>query len=583
MKRLALISLAAVSALSWGQSYSKAGIVPRNVVDFVEKPGSMEFTGRLIARPLQKQAYARLGVSEATAAFNHTLAESQLADLAIGHINEIDCFIVKVPQGETENTLAKRLMQTGLFEYVEPDYRVFPAFVPNDPQLPNQWSHANNQSTNAWDICWGNSAVTVAVTDTGVHVTHEDLVTPRLPGANSATAVDTNTVKTEAVDGVQWIKDLHGHGTHTSGIVAAAGNNSKGVCGVTIADTKEFMVRVSDNAGGGSSLSALSIGALWAAQHGARIVSTSYTGVQNAIMGTTGTTIKNDYNALWFYAAGNDGGNYGSAYDWPDVMIVGSIDSNSQRSSFSAYGVFTDVFAPGGDILSTYWTNDTVTNLYGNMSGTSMATPFAAGVGAMVLAENPAYSAQRVQDIVTRSSITMNSAANYGWGRVNLWNAMGRIPNNVKIDLGQFVSGGLSSMNRADGNSYVVQKAFVPAFTSPKIQVVTEHNVPAYASNNYGEIDVLNKLSMSTTNSSFTQYVQLYNFSTSSYETIGNSVVTGNPYEAVKTVNSNNFANYIQNGIVRTRTQIFQTGFVPVANYSANFDQVTVRTLRATE
>lgn len=583
MKRLSLLSIALVASVGWTQTKSPEALVPRNTLDFVEKPGVMEFTGRLIARPLQKDALMRLGVSAGAAEFNHVLAESALADTTIGHIKEIDCYIVKVPAGHTENTFAKQLMKTGLFEYVEPDYRVYPAFVPNDPQLVNQWAHTDNQSTNAWDICRGSSAVTISITDTGVHVTHEDLVTPRLPGANSATATDVSNVKTEAVDGISWIKDLHGHGTHTSGIAAASGNNGLGVCGVNLSGTKEFMVRVSDNAGGGSSLTALTIAALWSAQHGARIISTSYSGVQNSVIGTTGTTIKNNHNSLWFYAAGNDGGNYGAAFDWPDVVIVGSIDQGDGRSGFSAFGVFTDVFAPGGDILNTFWTNDSVNNLYASLSGTSMATPFAAGLGAMVLSQNPSYSAQRVEDIVTRSSITMNNANNFGWGRVNLWNAMGRVPNSVQLNLGQVVSGGVTDLYRVDGSSYVVQKAFVPTVGSAKVQIVTEHNVPAYAANNYGEIDIMATVSVNTTMSSFTQQYQLFNFTTGQYETVGSGVVTGSVFEADKTVTAANFANYIQGGKVKVRSQLFQTGFVPVGNYQASYDQITVRTLRATQ
>lgn len=582
MKRIPILALAVCSALGWSQSRAPMAFAPRNTITFVERPGVMEFTGKMIARPLQVSAWARMGVSPATAEFQHASAEASIGDLIVGHIKETDCYIIKVPTGDTENTLAKSLMATGLFEYVEPDYRVFPAFVPNDPQLTNQWSHSDNQSVNAWDICRGNSAVTIAVTDTGVHVTHEDLIAPRLPGANSASAVDITDVKTEVVDGVSWIKDLNGHGTHTSGIAAASGNNGLGVCGVNISGTKEFMVRVSDSGGGGASLSALQLGALWSAQHGARIVSTSYTGVQNSSIGTTGTTLKNNYNTLWFYAAGNDGGNYGSAFDWPDVVIVGSIDQNDQRSGFSAYGVFTDVFAPGGNILSTYWTSDAINNIYAFQSGTSMATPFAAGLGALVLSENPSYSAQRIEDIVTRSSITMNDSAFYGWGRVNLWNAMGRVPNSIQTSLGLVTSGGLSDLYRVDGSSLVIQKAFVPSVGSPKVQFVTEHNVPAYTGNNYGEIDILATVSVNTTMTSFTQQYQLFNFTTGQFETVGSGPVNGTVFEVDKTVNASNYANYIQGGKVRVRTQLFQTGFVAASSYQANYDQVVVRTLRAT-
>lgn len=580
MKNLTLAALAVVANISFAQT--QMDFVPRNVLNFAEKAGVMEFSGNMIVRPLQVSAYKRLGMTPAAAELNHVLAEAKIADIITKYISPIDVYVVKIPNGYNENSYARELMKTGLYEYVEPDYTVFPAYTPNDPQLVNQWSHTDNNSTNAWEICRGNSAVTIAITDTGVHVTHEDLVGSRLPGANSATAADVSTVKTEAVDGVAWIKDLHGHGTHTTGIAAATGNNALGVAGVNLEGTKHYMVRVSDSSGGGSSLSALSIAALWASTHGARIISTSYTGVQNSIMGTTGTTVKNN-NALWFYAAGNDGLNYGAAVDWPDVQIIGSIDNTDLRSSFSAYGIFTDCFAPGGNILSTVWNSDTVTNSYTFMSGTSMATPYAAGIAAMVLSENPAYSAQRVQDIVNKSSITMNNASLYGWGRVNLWNAMGRVPNSINVSLGNYSSGVLADLNRAEGSSYVLNRGLVPTLTSPKFQFVTQHNVPNYAGNNYGEIDVISKVSMSTSNNSFTLVHQILNVSTGQYETIGSTLVTGNVFEAVKTVNQATYANYISGGVVSIRTQVYQTSTVPTLLYSASIDQITVRTLRETE
>ncbi len=582
MRILALLALSAITVSAWSQSVkgTRMDFVPRVRLSFTERPGVEEFTGRMIARPLQRAAWKRMGIDDVAADFRRMDAEAKLADLEIGYIAPIDCYIIRVPNGMTENSLSRELMRTGLYEYVEPDYRVYPAFVPNDPYLSLQWSHTDNNSTAAWDICRGNSAFTVGLTDTGVHVAHEDLITGRVHGANSATATGLNDVKTEDVYGSSVVKDLNGHGTHTTGIAAATGDNGLGVCGVNITGTHHLMVRVSDNSGGGSSLSALSIGALWAAANGCRVVSTSYTGVQNSIMGTTGTTMKYQYNAVWCYAAGNDGGNYGAQYDWPDVTIVGSIDQNDTRSYFSAYGIFTDVFAPGNNIYSTWWSSDNLTNTYEYDSGTSMATPYAAGVATMILSQNPTYSAQRVEDVLYRSCITMNDANNYGWGRVNLWNAMGRVANSATATIGSVVSGSVTDLYRVEGNTLVVKPGITPNSQTPPVQLVTIHNVPAYANNNYGEISVEATLSTDTPGG-FGQNLQLYNWRTGQFETLATGPVTGSYFEGVKTVNSTNYSDYISGGTVKVRTQVYVAGPIDKSTWNAKFDQINVRVLRA--
>jgi subtilisin family serine protease len=557
--------------------------VPLNQVRFVEKQGVLEFTGRMHVRPLQREFYRRLGLSDFTAQAQHVAAEGKIAGFTIGVIEPIDVYIVTIPKGFNENTLAKELMSTGLYEYVEPDYMAYPVFTPNDPLLGSQWSHTNNNSTEAWDICRGNAALTVGITDTGVHVAHEDLTGNRVSGANSATATNIGNVLTEAVNGVAIVKDLNGHGTHCTGIAAAMGNNAKGVCGANIDGTRHLMVRVSNSSGGGSSFTALSVGAMWAAANGCRVVSTSYTGVQQSVMGTTGTTIKNTYNAVWCYAAGNDGGTYGAAVDWPDVTIVGSIMSNNAISGFSARGEFIDVMAPGSGILSTWWSNDAVINSYATLDGTSMATPFAAGVATMILAENPGYTAQRVEDILYRTCINNGAAATQGWGRVNLWNAMGRKANSMNIGPGFLVSGVLADLFRIEGNTVVVRPGLVANLSTPPIQVETVHNVPAYANNNFGEIDIMTKASLVGATGVVNQRLQIFNFTSGLYENVAVGPVNGNFFEGVKAVNAGNFANYISGGTVKVKVQAFLAGPVSNANWRVGFDQINVRVLRATQ
>lgn len=591
MKNLSLLALAALAGTSMAQNFKgyQMDFVPANKTQFKEVKGVMEFTGRMHARPNQVVTWQRMGLTEFGAQMKREAAVAKIQDIEAGYIEPIDVYIINVPKGMNENQLAKQLMKTGLYEYVEPDYMVYPQFTPNDPSLGSQWSHTNNNSTNAWDICRGNSAVKIGITDTGVHCGttgangHEDLKTRRVLGGNSATATTLANVKTEAALGSSIVKDLNGHGTHCTGIAAATGNNGLGIAGVSLEGISHMMCRVSDSSGGGSSFTALTLGALYCASQGARVVSTSYSGFSQSVIGTTGTTMKNTYNAVWCYAAGNDGGTYGAAFDWPDVTIVAAIDSGSNLAGFSARGVAIDLSAPGVTIFSTWWSSDTVVNTYANLDGTSMATPYAAGVASMILAVNPGYTAQRVQDILYKScNLQAAGSASTGWGRVNLWNAMGRKANTVTLDTGQVVSGVVADLWRIEGNELVVKPFIVANSSIPPVQVVTEHDATVYSANNYSEIAIMTKCRLIGASGAMTQNLQIWNFTSGAWENVGSGSVSNTFFEAVKTVNSGNVTNYISAGKIRSRVQ-FVPGPLSNANWSIGIDQINQRALRATE
>src|SRR5207237_949281 len=156
------------------------------------------------------------------------------------------------------------LMGTSAYQYVEPDWICYPQLTPNDPFFGSQWHHATIHSEKAWDVLTGSSSITIAITDTGVDHTHPDLMALLVPGYN---AVD-NLAETSGGQ----TNDVNGHGTHVAGDAAAAGNNGIGVSGVGW-NFRIMPIRVSNVSGGGSSSSALSAGARWAADHGAKVIS----------------------------------------------------------------------------------------------------------------------------------------------------------------------------------------------------------------------------------------------------------------------------------------------------------------------
>jgi len=382
-----------------------AGLDGAPLADFAEIPGEHEFSGRLIVRPAQ-------GLD----AEHDAAARARVADLAVEYFAQTDEYIVKVPagraRGEGENTLSRDLMATGLYQYAHPDWICYPLeTIPNDPSYPSEWHHPVIQSPRAWDLSRGSLSVVCAFTDTGIDLTHPDLAGHRVPGYNAVTDL-------AEVDGGD-VSELNGHGTHVSGCAAAIGNNEIGVAGVGW-DLSIMMVRVALDGGGGAYLSDILEGARWAIEHGARVASSSYSGVSDEAVGTTGTYIKS-IGGLYLYAAGNSGSNL-SWFDYPDTIVVGATTYGDEKAWFSSYGLAVDVYTPGVDILSTCWGGG-----YCYSSGTSMATPIANGVIGMIWSVAPSLTAQQVEDILFTTSDDLGDAGNdtfWGWGRANVYEAV---------------------------------------------------------------------------------------------------------------------------------------------------------------
>ena len=372
-------------------------------VPFVEQPGSLEFSGSLIVRMRQD-----LALDEEAA------ARAMMSALSARHNAVVDYYIAHAPigrggvdAGESENTLSQTLMATGLFEYAVPNWICYPLETPNDPQYGAQWHHPQINSSAAWDITHGDAGVVVAFTDTGIYKAHSDLAGKIVNGYDAYNNISED-------DGGS-VDDIHGHGTHVAGCAAAVTNNSNGVAGVNW-DARIMMVRVAIDGSGGAYMEDLIEGAQWAIEHGAKIVSASYSGVGYAPIQTMGAYI-HSIGGIYMYAAGNDGRNL-SGFDWNDVIVVGASTYGDARASFSAYGTAVDVFAPGVDIGST--TRD---GGYGWWSGTSMATPVTNGVASMIWAADPTLSNLEVEQILFETCFDLGQAGNdstYGWGRVDV-------------------------------------------------------------------------------------------------------------------------------------------------------------------
>lgn len=289
---------------------------------------------------------------------------------------------------------------------VEADMPVAVEATATDPKRPQQWALNNVSFESAWETANG-AGTTIAVVDTGVRATHEDLGSKTEAGADFVTP-----------GGGTGCFDPHGHGTHVAGIASASTNNGKGVAGGS-PGSHIMPVRVLDANGSGWT-SDVTAGIIWAADNGADVVNLSLGGsgysssmraaVQNAVSdGVVVTAASGNANSS---TPSYPGG-------FPEALTVASTTSSNTRSGFSNYGPHVDVAAPGSGILST---GGAANNAYVTMSGTSMATPYAAAAAAVVKSACPSASANDVVAALTATASDLGAAGfdNYfGHGLIN--------------------------------------------------------------------------------------------------------------------------------------------------------------------
>jgi subtilisin family serine protease len=284
--------------------------------------------------------------------------------------------------------------------YAEPDYTRVAAAVPNDPFLSDLWGldspQAGIDALRAWDLV-GAAGAPVGMVDSGADLEHPDLA-PNLwrnPG-ESGQGRETNRVDDDgnglADDwgGWDWVEDdndptdRNGHGTHVAGTIAAQGNDRRGIAGVAWEGAILPLRILNERAVG--SVSGLVQAYAYARTESIPIVNASvedahYSRSEYAAMAAAPDT-------LFVVAAGNDGADldrtpaYPCGYGLENVICVAASGRDGALAEFSNYGArAVDLAAPGAGILSTW-----VGGGWRLQSGTSMAAPHVAGVGALVSA-----------------------------------------------------------------------------------------------------------------------------------------------------------------------------------------------------
>jgi len=255
---------------------------------------------------------------------------------------------------------------------------------------------------------------------------------------------------------------VHPHGTHCAGCAAAIGDNNEGVVGMGW-NFKIMPIRTSNSSGGGAMISDMMDGARWAAEHGAKTASVSYSGVDSTdSIGTTGTYLKT-IGSLLLYAAGNEGREINSL-DFPDVIVVAASDESDLKAGFSNYGSMVDLMAPGVNILATVPGGG-----YEAWSGTSMATPIVNGGLAMIWSANPDLTPDDVQNVLFDNCDRVGDPAQIGHGRINQYANVYAADLGPRIELpavtatplvGTHTTGVLAGLHTAqDGQTYAVQSA----------------------------------------------------------------------------------------------------------------------------
>ncbi|MEM1448039.1 MAG: S8 family serine peptidase [Planctomycetota bacterium] len=403
--------LAALAPLAAGAQQSAS---PSPFVDFVERPGSMEFTGVLCARPIQPDQAEELGLTVAEVQQRAARARQALEAYELRtYVEATDEYLFFVPEDETESSVANRLLRVGGFQYVEPDWLVYPIACPNDSQFGQQWHHQANrmQSCDAWDIETGDPSIVVAICDTGIFAGHNDLQLHRY----EAYHVPSGTWENQGGP----VNDIQGHGTLCVGTAAANGDNGIGVSGVGW-NLGHRMMRVTDNSSGSASISALTGAARTAAEVGDKVASVSYSGVTSGSVNTTGGYVRG-LGALLVWAAGNDSATLSGNRD-DNVIIVGSTNSSDNLSGFSNRGSRVDLTAPGSSIRTTNRNGS-----YSNVSGTSFACPMTAGLCGLIWSRNPLLTPDEVETILRDSCDDLGPSGvdnTFGYGRINSNTAM---------------------------------------------------------------------------------------------------------------------------------------------------------------
>ncbi|UZK02434.1 S8 family serine peptidase [Venatoribacter cucullus] len=349
---------------------------------------------------------------------------------------------------------AKRMQQQDDVEWAEPNYIVQPTLIPNDSRYDQQWHYPAINLPQAWDLSTGEATpeVIVAVIDSGVYMDHPDLAPKLVPGYDfiSSTSISRDGDGIDANPDDPGDSDTPGasswHGTHVAGTVAARSNNGVGVAGVSwgakimplralgkigntfdISESIRFAARLSNDSGTIPTRKADIIN-----------LSLGGTGFSNTLL--SAITDARDAGVIIVAAAGNENVStpfYPAAYE--GVIGVSATNPQATKASYSNFGTYVDIAAPGGEmqqgvsfgVLSTVADDSSGVRVpaVAFSQGTSMAAPHVAGVIALMKAVHPGLTETQFMGLLSTCAITNKTTPcewdnQLGYGQIDAYKAV---------------------------------------------------------------------------------------------------------------------------------------------------------------
>ncbi|MEN6553160.1 MAG: S8 family serine peptidase, partial [Methanobacterium sp.] len=345
--------------------------------------------------------------------------------------------LVRIPANiSLKDAIAKYKKNSNVI-YAESNYAYAENSIPDDTYYDYQWGLSQVNASEAWNITTGSHKVIIAVIDSGIDLNHPDLKANiwinkgEIPG--NSIDDDHNGYIDDVygwnfISGNSNISDDDGHGTHVAGIIAAEGNNSKGVTGVMWSATI-MSLKFLDNEGNGYVDDAVSA-IRYATKMGASIISCSWGGSEYS---QALKDVIDASSALVVCAAGNRGSGanddispvYPACFTSKNIISVAATDASDVLASFSDYGLNSvDVAAPGTHICSTLPGSQ-----YGYMQGTSMAVPYVTGLAGLIKSIRPDLTALQIKYTILNNVDYISSLAGkiLTGGRINAFKALTNI------------------------------------------------------------------------------------------------------------------------------------------------------------
>lgn len=358
----------------------------------------------------------------------------------------------KVTDGWQVDQLVSQLAADSSIAFAEPNYvLVQTETLPDDPQFPSFWNLENTgqlggtydadiDAPEAWGLTTGAADAVIGLIDTGIDYSHPDLASniwtnvgeiPNDGLDNDGNGYIDDFLGWDFVNGDNDPFDDNGHGTHVAGILAAAGNNSRGVTGVTW-NSKIMPLKFLDSNGAGTTadaITAISYATTMCLRGvNIRLTNNSWGGGAYSQALSDAIEASGQCNMLFVASAGNTNNDsdarsvYPASYELDNIISVTASDNNDQKAGFANFGANSvDLAAPGVNIVSTLPGGQ-----YGVKTGTSMAVPHVAGVAALAWSLKPteAYQAIRASILGSVDFISTLSGITSSGGRLNAFDTL---------------------------------------------------------------------------------------------------------------------------------------------------------------